>query len=139
MRALAILLLFGSSLLPAAAQDRVERGASESETRAVADMVDCLVAGLPEDWYAASMQINLDKPMDKTGAVRYLMSRDEQIAPAEPFQPCDVKKPPQLLLGLRDSLPKDKRGWIGAEVRILRDGRYGIRYGYPKPAPKPKP
>src|SRR6185503_11819514 len=105
-----------------------ERGASDRENRAVADMVDCLVAGLPQDWYAAAMQINLDKPMDKTGAVRYLVSRDDKIAPSEPFQPCDVKKPPQVLLELRDSLPKDRRGWIGAEVRVLRDGRFGIRY-----------
>ena len=134
MRALAIFLLFSAAQV--LGQTTEERGASDGENRAVAEMVDCMVAGLPEGWYAAAMQINLDKPMDKTGAVRYLVSRDETVVPSEPFQPCDVKKPPRILLELRDSLPAGRRGWIGAEVRILRDGRWGIRYGYPKPAAK---
>ena len=135
MRALWIVLVFvaGGALAQGGAQGLEERGASEREHRAVGDIVDCLVSGLPEDWRIAAMQINLDKPMDDTGSVRYLMSRDENAAPAEPFDPCDVKKPARILIELRNTLAADRRGWIGAEVRVLRDGRFGIRYGYPKP------
>lgn len=131
MRALAIVLLFAA--LQAWGQTTEERAASEAENRAMADIVDCLVQGLPQIWYRATMEINLDKPYDETGSVRYAFARDEATAPTEPFQPCDVKRPAKTLIDLRNSLPPAKRGWIGAQVTVLRDGRFGIRYGFPPP------
>ncbi|HUQ24516.1 MAG TPA: hypothetical protein VM140_02510 [Burkholderiales bacterium] len=131
MRALAIVLLFAA--VQAWGQTAEERGASEAENRAMADIVDCLVQGLPEKWYRATMEINLDKPYDETGSVRYVFARDEETAPSEPFQPCDVKRPARTLIELRSTLPPARRGWIGAQVTVLHDGRFGIRYGFPKP------
>jgi len=131
MKALAIVVAFAAA--QAAAQAPADKAASNAETRAVADIVDCMVAGLPEDWRAATMEVNLEKPMDDTGGVRYLVSREEGVSPTEPFEPCDVKKPARLLIGLRNAQPPERRGWIGAQVSIRRDGRFGIRYGYPKP------
>lgn len=126
-------MLFAFAAAQAAAQVPPDKAASDAETRTVADIVDCMVAGLPEDWRAAAMEINLEKPMDDTGGVRYLMTREEGTPPSEPFTPCDVKKPARLLIELRNLQPPARRGWIGAQVSIRRDGRFGIRYGYPKP------
>ena len=81
------------------------------------------------------MEVNLDKPFDETGSVRYLFSREEDAPPTETFQPCDVKKPAQMLIEARQHLAPARQGWIGAQVTILRDGRFGIRYGFPKPKP----
>jgi hypothetical protein len=131
MRALLIVLVFAAA--QAWGQTAEERAASEAENRAVADIVDCMVQGLPENWYRATMEINLDKPYDETGSVRYGFARDAETAPSEPFQPCDVKRPARTLIELRNLLAVSRRGWIGVEVTVLRDGRFGIRYGYPKP------
>jgi hypothetical protein len=130
MRAIGILLVFAATQALAQGQD-----ATDAERRTVGDIVDCMVQGLPEDWKIAAMEINLEKPMDQTGGVRYSMSRQDNTPPSEPFEPCDVKRPARLLIELRSSLVPAQRGWIGAEVRVLRDGRFGIRYGYPKPKP----
>jgi hypothetical protein len=130
MKALAIVVVFAAA--QAWAQAPADKAASDAETRTVADIVDCMVAGLPEDWRAAAMEINLEKPLDDTGGVRYLMTREEGAPPSEPFTPCDVKKPARLLLDLRNTQPAERRAWIGAQISVRRDGRFGIRYGYPK-------
>jgi hypothetical protein len=129
---MAIVLLFAATQAWGQ-QTTEERDASEAENRAVAYIVDCMVSGLPEDWRRATMEVNLEKPFDATGSVRYVFSRDDAVAPAETFQPCDLKRPARTLIDLRDTLPAARRGWIGVQVTILRDGRFGIRYGFPKP------
>ena len=119
---------------PAAAPAQAPAGptASEGETRAASSIVECMVAGLPEDWRIAIMEINLDKPLDQTGAVRYLVGRGDATTATEPFQPCDPKQPALTLIEARKLQPEARRGWIGARVTVFRDGRFGIRYGYPK-------
>lgn len=133
MRALCIVLVF--AMAEASAQSTEQRGASGDESTAVANIVDCMVAGLPEDWKQATMEINLEKPFDETGSVRYVFSREEGVTPSEPFQPCDTKMPAKTLIDLRKHQPTDRQGWIGAQMTILRDGRFGLRYGFPKPKP----
>lgn len=137
MRALAIVLVFAAA--QALAQGLEQREAADFENRAMADIVDCMVQGLPGEWYRATMEINLDKPFDETGSVRYAFSRSPDEPPAEAFQPCDVKRPARTIIELRSRLPRDRQGWVGAQVTVLRDGRFGIRYGYPQAKPKPKP
>jgi len=131
MRALVIVLVFAATQV--LAQGTEQRDAADFETRAMADIVDCMVQGLPDDWYRATMEINLDKPFDETGSVRYGFGRREDEPPVEPFQPCDVKRPARTLIDLRSRLPRDKQNWIGVQITVLRDGHFGIRYGYPKP------
>jgi hypothetical protein len=131
MRMLGIVLVLVAA--QALAQGREERGASERENRAIADIVDCMVKGLPEDWKRATMEVNLEKPFDETGSVRYVVSRVDGEAPSEPFEPCDVKLPAKTVIDLRQHQPADRQGWIGVQVTVLRDGRFGIRYGFPKP------
>ncbi|HXU42554.1 MAG TPA: hypothetical protein VN675_09535 [Burkholderiales bacterium] len=133
MRSLAIVLLF--TAVPAGAQTTNDRAASDAESRMVADVLNCFIVGLPENWRQATMDINLAKAYDETGSVRYVFTREENTTPTEPFEPCDLKRPAQYLIELRSKQPESRRGWIGAQVTILRDGRFGIRYGYPKPNP----
>jgi hypothetical protein len=131
MRSLGIVLVFAA--VQVLAQTTEQREAADFETRAMADIVGCMVQGLPDEWYRATMEINLDKPFDETGSVRYGFARREDEPPVEPFQPCDVKRPARTFIELRSRLPSDKQGWIGAQITVLRDGRFGIRYGFPKP------
>jgi hypothetical protein len=138
MRASWIVLLFAAAHATAQTPND-DKAASEAETRAVADIIDCMVAGLPDGWYRATMEINLEKPEDETGSVRYGFARDDNTPPSEPFQPCDVKKPARIMIELRSKLPPARRGWIGVNVTVLYDGRFGIHYGYPQAKPKPKP
>ena len=83
MRAIWIVLVFAAC--GAQAQGTEERAAADIENRAVADIVDCMVTGLPEDWRQATMEVNLEKPGDQTGSVRYVFSREEGAVPTEPF------------------------------------------------------
>lgn len=106
--------------------------ASKAEEEAVLEIVKCMVANLPENWRIAAMEINLEKPFDDSGGVRYLMARGDSELANEPFEPCDVRMPAKALIDVRKSLARDRQGWIGARVTVLRDGRYGIRYGYPQ-------
>jgi hypothetical protein len=131
MRALLIVLVFAAA--QAWAQRSEDRAASDAENRTVADIMNCFIVGLPEGWRQATMEINLAKPHDETGSVRYVFTSEENTVPSEPFEPCDVKRPARYLIELRNAQPVARRGWIGAQVTILRDGRFGIRYGYPKP------
>ena len=54
MRAMWIVLVFAAC--GAHAQTTEERAAADVENRAVADIVDCMVTGLPEDWRQATQE-----------------------------------------------------------------------------------
>lgn len=129
MRALPIILLLAAAA--ASAQEPKREEASAEETRIVQSIVECLLAGLPGEWLQARMEINLEKPFDDTGAVRYHVLRSENVEP-EPFVPCDPKQPPRALLEIRKLQAESQRGWIGVQLTVLPDGRFRIRYGHPK-------
>ncbi|MGQ0652719.1 MAG: hypothetical protein ACT4P4_10715 [Betaproteobacteria bacterium] len=117
---------------PAQSAKSSSQAASATENETVMAIANCLVAGLPEDWSVAAMEINLEKPFDTTGDVRYFVARGSETKPAEPFTPCDVAQPARTLIEARETQPKERQGWIGARVTVFRDGKFGIRYGYPK-------
>lgn len=108
------------------------QAASSNENETVIEIARCMIAGLPEDWSVAAMEINLEKPFDTTGDVRYFVARGEDLKPSEPFTPCDVAQPAKTLIEARRTQPRDRQGWIGARVTVFRDGKFGIRYGYPQ-------
>ena len=108
------------------------QAASPNENETVIEIVKCMIAGLPEDWSVAAMEVNLEKPFDNTGDVRYFVARGPETKPTEPFTPCDVTQPARTLIEARKTLAKERQGWIGARITVFRDGKFGIRYGYPK-------
>jgi len=108
------------------------QAASAAEIKAVQSIVECLGQGLPPDFKRAEMIVELAKPGAKTGDVQYILARGdpEQL---EPFTPCDVRKPPRLLLDLRSRLAVKRRGWTKAYLVVQPDGQFSLSYDYPKP------
>ena len=60
----------------------------------------------------AYLIVDLQKPGDSTGKVRYLVARKSADSSPEPFTPCDTDRPPVALVGLRMLEPPERRGWI---------------------------
>jgi len=98
----------------------------------VQSVVECLAAGLPEDWVRAEMVVELAKPGDTTGEVEYRVARKDAEDKLEPFTPCDPRTPARMLLETRKSQPAAKRGWTGATLVLQRDGKFSLNYEYPK-------
>jgi len=106
--------------------------ASKDETQIVQSVVECLAAGLPEDWARAEMVVELAKPGATTGDVQYLVARKDSEDKLEPFTPCDIRKAARTLLETRKSQPAAKRGWTVARLVLQRDGKFSLNYEYPR-------
>ncbi len=125
-RFLFIALLLGA---PAAA---LAQKATEAQDRLVAEVAACLQAGLPPDWRAAEMVVDLKKPGADTGDVRYLMRRSLSGGQFEPFRPCDEKKAARSLLEVRKTQAADRRNWTSVRLVVRNDGTYDLTFEYPK-------
>lgn len=112
-------------------QGALAQAASAAETGAVQSIVECLGEGLPPEFKRAEMIIELKKPGAETGDVQYILARGEPEQ-LESFTPCDVRKPPRLLLDLRERLAAKRRGWIKAHLVVQPDGKFSLNYDYPK-------
>jgi hypothetical protein len=106
--------------------------ANQNEMQAVTQIAQCMVEGLPDDWVAAHMLVELSAPGDSTGGVRYLAARKDAEDKLEPFTPCDTEKPAKMLVGLRELQPPERRGWISARLVVERDGSFRVNYEFPK-------
>ena len=108
------------------------QSASLAETDAVARIAECIAQGAPEDWQRLYMVIDLAKPGDETGQVRYLAARAS--APNEPvaYTPCDTRKPAVILLEARKRQTPERKGWIGARLILYENGKFELNYDYPK-------
>jgi hypothetical protein len=115
-------------LVPCAASGQE---ASQNELQAVSEIAHCLVQGLPDDWAAAHLVVELKAPGENTGAVRYLVARKDDEDKFEPFTPCDTDKPASILIGLRELQPPERRGWTSARVVLERDGSFRLNYDFP--------
>src|SRR5262249_34246487 len=98
-------------------QGALAQSASAAETGAVQSIVECLGEGIPPDFKRAEMIVELKKPGAQTGDVQYILVRGEPEQ-LEHFTPCDVRKPPRLLLDLRSRLAEKRRGWVKARLTI---------------------
>ncbi len=108
------------------------QSASPEETAVVSKIAGCLSQGAPEDWQTVSMIVELAKPGDDSGDVRYLASRAGTAELSEPYQPCDIRGPALALLDIRDSQPPEKRGWTVARIVLERSGRFRLNFEYPQ-------
>jgi hypothetical protein len=127
MRHLVIITLL--ALLPTHA---LAQEASDADKELAASIAKCLLAGLPDDWRRAQVVIELAEPGANTGDVRYLFSRAAEAEQLEPFTPCDVNMPARALVQARNNLPPERRNWNVARLLLYRDGKFEIKYDYPK-------
>jgi hypothetical protein len=106
------------------------QGASISETNAVARIAECLAQGAPGDWQRLTMVIELAKPGDETGNVRYFATGADGAPQA--YTPCDTRKPALTLIEARKSQAPERKGWISARLVLFEDGKFELHYDYPK-------
>jgi hypothetical protein len=104
--------------------------ASISETNVVAGIAECLAQGAPGDWQRLTMVIELAKPGDETGNVRYFATGANGTPQA--YTPCDPRKPALTLIEARNSLASERKGWISARLVLFEDGKFELHYDYPK-------
>ena len=122
-----VLIMLALAAAPAIA---FAQGASFSETNAVARIAECLAQGAPGDWQRLTMVVELAKPGDPTGGVRYFAT--DPSGKAEPYTPCDTRKPALMLLEARKSQTPERKGWISARLVLFEDGKFELHYDYPK-------
>lgn len=127
MRAFALPLLLAFAAGPALGQT-----ADPRELDTISEIGRCLVQGLPEDWAAAHMVLELERPGAASGNVRYLVARKDVPERLESFQPCDTQAPAHALVELRERQPEDRRGWTAARLVFERDGSFRLSYDFPK-------
>jgi hypothetical protein len=106
--------------------------ANTTEQEAITQIAQCMVEGLPDDWVAAHMVVELASPGAGTGGVRYLVARKGAEDQLEAFMPCDTEKPARMLVALRERQPQDRQGWTSARLVVERDGSFRVNYGFPK-------
>jgi hypothetical protein len=106
--------------------------ANRDEMQAVTEIARCMAQGLPDNWASAQMTVDLGGPGESTGAVRYLVARQDAEDKLEPFTPCDTDLPAAILVGLRGAQPADRRGWTSARLVVTRDGNFKLNYDFPK-------
>jgi|SRR5262245_7256246 len=106
--------------------------ANRTQLETVSEIAKCMAQGLPDDWVTAYLIVDLEKPGDSTGKVRYLVARKDAEAKPESFAPCDTDGPPVALIGLRYLEPPERRGWISARLTLERDGNFRLNYDFPK-------
>lgn len=106
--------------------------ASDTERDVVTQIAQCMAEGLPDDWTAAHMVVELPSPGASTGGVRYLVARKDAEDKLETFTPCDAQKPAKMLVDLRDKQPLDRQGWTSARLVFERDGSFRLNYDFPK-------
>ena len=108
------------------------QAASISETNAVARIAECLIVGPPSDWKTLYMVVELAEPGAQTGQVRYLVARESAPDKQEPYVPCDLKKPAQLLIDSRKWQVPERQSWTGARLTLHENGNFELNYDYPK-------
>ena len=124
------LLVAAAALLPF--HPVLAQEANQNEMQAITEIAQCMAQGLPDNWVSAQMVVELARPGESTGAVRYLFARKETEDRLEPFTPCDTDLPASILVGLRGVQSAERRGWTSARLVVERDGSFRLNYDFPK-------
>jgi hypothetical protein len=105
--------------------------ANATQMEVINEIFRCMAQGLPQDWASAHMIVDLERPGDSTGKVRYVVFRKDATDKPELFTPCDTDGPPKALIALREQEPVERRGWTTARLVLERDGTFRLNYDIP--------
>lgn len=108
------------------------QSASPEEAEAVQRIAPCLAQGLPDGWSRIYMVIDLARPGDETGNVRYLVSRWDTQDRVEPYTPCDLRAPAAGLLATRAHQAAERSRWTGARLVLHPSGNFELSFDYPE-------
>ena len=117
------------ALVPLHAALAQEANATQMEV--INEIFRCMAQGLPQDWASAQMIVDLERPGDSTGKVRYVVMRKDAEDKPELFTPCDTDGPPKALIALREREPVERRSWTTARLVLERDGKFRLNYDFP--------
>jgi hypothetical protein len=118
-----------AALVPLHAALAQEANATQMEV--ISEIAGCMAQGLPQDWASAHMIVELERPGDSIGKVRYVVFRKDAADKPESFTPCDSDGPPKALIGLREQEPVERRGWTTARLVLEHDGTFRLNYDFP--------
>jgi hypothetical protein len=130
---------------PAAASEEAAKPApgpgQEPDPKIIEGMMDCMAAGLPENWQKAWFvirQIGVD-PKDKSRKyeANFFFATLESDAKGERLQTCGPKKVLEGVSALNAYLPDKQKVWSGATFTFYREGRYQANYDLTPYKPKP--
>lgn len=105
--------------------------ANATQMEAISEIFRCMAQGLPQDWASAHLIVDLERPGDSTGKVRYLVFRKDAEDKPESLAPCDTDGPPKALIALREQEPVERRGWTTVRLVFERDGNFRLNYDFP--------
>ena len=90
------------------------------------------VHGLPDDWLRIYMVVELARPGDESGNVRYLVARWDTPDQIEPYTPCDIRAPALELLARRAQQSPERSRWTGARLVLRPSGNFELNFDYPE-------
>ncbi len=109
----------------------------------VQDIADCVLAGLPQDWTLAQIEVTELGRDGKQREFEAKYSYRGADGKGAVFTPCDLRAPAMNVYKLNAALEPDKRNWTRATLLLSKDGKFELQYDYPKkeeeatPAPVP--
>ena len=122
-----IIALLAAATAPAGAQT------VQDVEPVITEVEKCIAPGLPSNWEAAEVTVELPSPGASGGRAGYLVRRSLSGGVYEPFIPCDHNKPAAALVdGIRKLQPEARRNWTRVRLLLHRDGKFDLSFDYPK-------
>ena len=115
---------------PAPAQTGTVDEKAVSADAVVQEIADCVLAGLPNDWTMAQVDVREISRKDKQREFEAIYSFLDGDGKAGPFTPCDQKQPAMNVYRLNGALDPSKRNWVRATLVFSKEGRFELQYDY---------
>ena len=125
----------GGSGLQAAPQPAPKPAAQpegSSADKVVQEIANCILAGAPQGWRTAGVEVN---ELENDGKQRQFEARYFHTGAdgkRVELVPCDAREPALNVYRLNSALDPDKRDWVRATLSFTSEGKFELKYDYPK-------
>lgn len=102
----------------------------------------CLIEYAPDDWQTFIVTVDESKPPENGRKViefEHKVVVGEVSNPPQDLRPCLPTYVPGKLNELRETLPRDSRGWVKAVLTVQRSGKFDVKYTQPDELQKDTP